>query len=218
MQTLSKPERDLEKNTASNTGNKLSEAVFDDPETFLKVLRDNFYKIPHATSGLITKNDLVAYAGSNNDEIAKAAKVAADHWSDIRDLAKIPLILGHYQNCCFNGNFRADGITQKDLAIGLNLYQDKTNYYIAKNIAKGVGSTALYAALTAAAVGMTISLLEFPSAWVVGGSSIAMTGGLTGYSAYSTVKSYRWIKDLAAKNQQTLDSWPEINRGLTRYR
>lgn len=197
---------------SSTTKQDLSKSVFDDPKTFLNILKDNIHKVPQSVPGLVSKNDLEIYSQKNNDDLAKAARIVVNHWDEFRSLSRIPNIVGRdYQNSHEREGKPIDALTKNDLAISLSMYENQTGYYVAKNLAKGVPITMGFALVTALSAGATFLSLETPPAAIAVGLVTVAQGAYTADAAYSTAMSYSRIRSLAERNREVLHSWPEIN-------
>ena len=212
MQTLFKQELEVAQTPTSKTNTALSEAVFDDPESFLKVLKENFHKIPSSRENILTKNDLLVYAQNNYDDTAKAAQVVLKHWEDFREISRIPSLMPGPFFTKYGAPVLVEGISAKNAKEALYLYEDRTNYYVAKNLAKGVVATVGWSAATALSAGITAVGLKIPPVALMAGSSTLLSGGMAGGAIYGTYTYHGRIREVAEKNQRYLSSWPEINR------
>jgi len=189
---------------------KFSTAVFDDPKTFITVLRDNFHKIPKTIPGVVTKSDLVAHAQTSTDDSGKAAAIAARYFDELRQVSHIQPTVGR-DPIYYVDKIKQDTLSRRDLQTALTLNYGSTNFYIAKRIGSGVLATTALGLSTAMSAAITVMSAEFPPLAVLQGGLTIAIAGLTGQAAYNTYSYRSQIKELSKQNKMVLSSWPEIN-------
>lgn len=195
---------------SAEASHNFSAAVFDDPKTFITVLRDNFHKIPKTNPEVLTKSDLLAHAQTSKDDSGKAAAIAARHFEALREVSYIGPVVGRDKQYYLD-NVKQDTISKADLQTALTLNQGSTNYYIAKRIGGGVAAVGMFGLSTAMSAAITVMSMEAPPLAVLSGGLTLAIAGMTGQAAYNTYNFKSVITETARKNKSVLSSWPEIN-------
>lgn len=203
-----------EQTSPATTGraDSISQSVFADPQSFLKVLQKDFDQIAKSYEGGITKNDLIAYSVNGQDAQGReAAKIAIAHFDEFTHLPDRPHSM---QDAAFE--YKVDGqhirgIAKSDLQLDLDLYNNKTNYYIRKGRLSDLGDCAMFGTQAVMLGGLTVATMDMPPLAALTGASAAAVGGLAAvgcYNAYKAADNYRYMAD---RNRRMLNSWSEIN-------
>jgi hypothetical protein len=205
--------KDTQESTArTSAGVDLSQQVFSDPQTFLRVLKDDVESKSDPYRGM-SKNDLIAYSVSaeNDPQARAAAAIAARHFDDLTNMARLPLVGVDEHNPVISA--RAIPLTRDAVQTIADLSQGNTQRYIEQNKHGNELEMFSYGA-AAAAVGIPTAVISCMGPWsfALYGTPVAALMGYEALRSYGDLeagapKIQAWSKN----DKATLASWTEIN-------
>jgi hypothetical protein len=188
--------------TSKNTNAaNLSQHLFSSPVDFLTTLKQAIQTSDLTDPYGINQPDLLELASLNKNPKQRAAElIAASHYDQLKGMYDI------------ENNPDEGALTPERLATDINLASGNTasmiNDQVKQNQDIAMGLSAATAALgVASAVGaesFIIPVLTVPAA--------GYTGLLAGGFEARSLNSKQWVQAKATADQQTLASWPEINK------
>lgn len=187
------------------------QAVFDNPQEFLSVLKRDYDQITAHSNGQMTFDALESYSKIGADPAGRqAAEIAADHFSDMLAMSQLP----DYYLGCFAQRAEADAvpaISKQALNAESDLYDGRYGWYVADRLPVGAAAMAGNAALTVFA---GIGSLSLGMGGVLLLPILAKSAIGTFVSGYGTLSLYRQFRNLSQFDNKTLQSWPEINGSM----
>jgi len=204
--------------TAPNPAN-LSEQMFGNPKEFLSILKQDFYHIPTAVSGEMTKDDLAKYlqtpGGDAKDKAA--AQIALTNFDEIRSLSAIPSKAGTpgYGNVHYLNDRQIDALTTGDLQIAMDMNDGKTLGYKIGHEAASISMAATDALMTVGLGFATAMVAPIPPTWwltALAGIGTVEVGALTYLQARSAFRMPSQIDAVSRQDQKLLSSWDAFNK------
>jgi hypothetical protein len=190
----------------TNPTGHLVQAVFGNPQEFLKVLQNDADRIAKPNSSSITKEDLVDYSKTGPDARGRAAaKIAADHYPAFLDLARYPTVSNMPR-------LRPNVIYKSDLQADLALSDGQTHDLITNEEIKGVIPIVVGICIGAGSSVLGEALAPIPPLAVQAvrlgvsiGTGMIIRSGLREGEEAGEIHKY------ATTDQKTLASWAETN-------